>query len=89
MNRHIEECEFQLIFCNNNESCGLIMRCKMEAHLTQSCIYRMEKCVLKCGVRLPLIEMDRHVVKDCSKALIKCKNGCTESIERGHMSHHI
>lgn len=33
--------------------------------------------------------MDRHVVKDCPKALIKCRNGCKEQIEWGNMQNHI
>jgi len=54
------------------------MRLKLNDHLKTYCEYRLEHCILKCGQKLPLNEMDWHVVKECPKALIKCRNGCKD-----------
>lgn len=78
MKKHLNECKYSMISCPNNENCGLIMRLKLNDHLKTYCEYRLEHCILKCGQKLPLNEMDRHVVKECPKALIKCRNGCKD-----------
>ena len=81
MGKHLEVCLYQGVRCPNSDNCGKILRKDLSKHVTQDCVYRIKKCMLNCGQSLPLIEMERHLNKECPKAKIDCKNGCVEKIE--------
>jgi hypothetical protein len=82
-------CLYTPITCPNNELCGKIIRKELEKHKNDICPYRIVECSLKCGLMLPLNDMDDHIASDCPKLKLNCKNRCGNTIERGEMERHI
>jgi hypothetical protein len=67
MDRHVKLCPFTLLDCpnyndhNGEASCGKILRREMEKHMNEECPFRIVECLLKCGLMLPLNDMEEHI----------------------------
>ncbi|CAI2362722.1 unnamed protein product [Moneuplotes crassus] len=88
LEKHLEVCLYQEVFCPNSPECPKILRLDLENHTTKICEFRFVDCVLNCGVKIRTREMYDHIHNICSKSLIPCKNSCGEVIERGSMEAH-
>ena len=74
--RHLEICEYTPVECPNSQSCGQILRKDLETHMHEKCAFRQVDCLLNCGARLVLNQMDEHIANDCPKAELTCSNHC-------------
>ena len=67
IDKHLKVCLYTPITCPNNELCGTIIRKELESHKNEVCPYRIVECFLKCGLMLPLNDMEDHIQQDCPK----------------------
>jgi hypothetical protein len=58
MDKHELTCEYQLVPCTNNGFCCSVLRKDLSKHVNELCPFRQVSCLLLCGVRLPLNEVD-------------------------------
>ena len=56
--KHLQNCDYTQISCPNNAFCGSIMRKDLDKHVSELCHFREVACLLLCGARLPLNEID-------------------------------
>lgn len=86
--KHLQKCAHTLIPCSNNPFCGSILRKDHERHTTELCHFREVSCLLLCGARLPLNEIDQHIRMTCPKSEVICRNKCGLKIPRGEQDTH-
>jgi TRAF-type zinc finger len=80
IDKHIQKCPLTLVACQNNPFCGSILRKDHDKHINESCHFREVSCLLLCGARLPLNEVDQHIRMTCPKSEIMCRNKCGNKV---------
>lgn len=84
-------CEFALVpcprKCRNSGKTERIVRRELHEHLTSKCPNRDFQCA-HCKVKDTYARIQLHD-EECELKMLPCPNGCTQSVQRRHIEHHV
>ena len=90
-NEHENGCSYRVANCPN-EGCNKQLRQKeINAHL-QFCNYESISCPNNCGYSNIRLELDSHLLTDCTLVMLECRykeRGCEERIVRSNFHFHL
>jgi len=84
---HLNQCDYELVKCNNKGCAKELMRRELQAHLPV-CAFRRESCKT-CDLKVLWSAMTEHQEKECPKALVTCEViGCNKVMMRRDYKNH-
>jgi hypothetical protein len=67
-------CTSRLVVCANG--CGTVLPSSTQRVHNDTCDCRLVPCTLGCGMRLREIDLDEHILMQCSSRLVACPHAC-------------